>query len=75
MSKAILILDKMPSGCDECPLHNYHFCDVNGDPIDEDIRPSHCLLKEAPEHQLEWYDDESSNWERGYNACLDEILG
>ena len=25
------------------------------------------------EYQYEWYDDEKSAWERGYNACLTEI--
>lgn len=29
---------------------------------------------EKPERELEWYDDEQSDWERGYNACLDTMF-
>ena len=80
MSKAILVLNEMPLSCYECPLHNYHFCDVNGDPIDYDVRPSHCMLKELPEkHEIDrskcsdpFYEFE---FEYGYNQCIDEIIG
>ena len=72
MSKAILILDEMPGSCCGCLLHNYHFCNVTNKPIDEDVRPDHCPLQEPPEYQLVWHED--SNWELGYNWCLDDIL-
>lgn len=78
MDKAILVID-MPMNCYECSLNNYHFCDVTADSIEEymneEYRPSWCPLKPVPEEQDVWYEDERSDWERGYNNCLREILG
>lgn len=34
-----------------------------------------CPLKSVPEEQEIWFDDERSDWERGYNNCLREIVG
>ena len=73
MSKAILVLD-MPDSCSDCPLHNYHFCNVTGEPIDEDIIPDHCLLKEAPEKELLWYENDNDDYWLGWNHCVDYIL-
>ena len=86
MSKAILVF-AMPEGCHECPLiwkDEYSiFCPVPHDEnktdiydyISEHMKPWWCPLKEAPMEQLIWYDDERSDWERGYNNCLREIVG
>ena len=30
---------------------------------------------EIPEKHLVWYDDERSDWQRGFNACWDQIIG
>ena len=83
MSKAILVID-MPDSCNECCLHNYHFCDVIGDCIDkymydinEKDKPSWCPLKEVPEKK-EYYigmDENSAGVVDGWNWCLEEILG
>ena len=43
--------------------------------IDSETRPDFCPLMSAPEHELLWHDDSRDDWARGYNACLDEILG
>lgn len=78
MAKAMLIMDEMPTTCSECKLcgfdgvcHAVHeFCQYRFDKKQE-----WCPLRSVPEYEHEWYDDEKSDWERGYNACIDEILG
>ena len=57
--------------------HNNGNVDMVFEPIDIDseARPDWCPLKPVPEEQLIWYDDSSSDWERGYNSCLREIVG
>lgn len=74
--KAILVID-MPENCYECCLNNSHFCDVTTDPIEDymntEYRPDWCPLQAAPEEELVWEHD--SDWERGYNSCLREIMG
>ena len=40
-----------------------------------DNKEEWCPLKPVPEEQYVWYDDETSDWERGYNSCLHEIVG
>ena len=78
MDKAVLVME-MPKSCWQCNLHNYHFCDVEGYCIDDymnvEHRPSWCPLMSVPEYECIWHDDERSDYERGFNACLDEILG
>jgi hypothetical protein len=43
--------------------------------IDSDVKPDWCPLKPAPEEQEVLFDDERSDWERGYNNCVREIVG
>lgn len=84
MSKAVLVID-MPSRCGECPVcasyqscafsFREYWCSTNGKDVERDSKPDWCPLKQAPEEQLIWYDDERSDWERGYNNCLYEIVG
>lgn len=76
--KAILILEEMPSCCNDCPCFNgaedRSCCNIllkevegqNG--IDED-----CPLKPIPPRRE--YADESKVYKAGWNECLDEILG
>ena len=85
MSVAILAID-MPSCCNECSIcasyaesafsPREYWCpaSMNMD-VDPDSKPKWCPLKPAPEEQLIWYDDEKSDWERGYNKCLKDIIG
>lgn len=80
MSKAILVIN-MPSSCEECPIKNSvgygKWCAglddtyIDGYPI----KPDWCPLKPAPEKAFVWHEDARSDWERGYNTCIDEILG
>lgn len=79
MSKAILIMD-MPKCCCECRMfyEKLGTCELTGRLVEcgnESERQEWCPLREVPKHELEWYDDERSNYEKGYNACIDEILG
>lgn len=80
MSKAILVLDEMPQYCLACPFcyEKYHegsWCDLLNESVPQWKILELCPLKEAPEYQFEWNNDIAGDWERGYNACLDEILG
>jgi len=77
MDKAILVID-MPETCDKCPLllrHEEERCCLPEKRNSFTTKPDWCPLKPAPEEQLIWYDDEKSDWERGYNNCLREIVG
>lgn len=83
MSKAILVID-MPECCSECRFFNdnydYPECIVTEETMGYTFRAREqkmdkCPLKPAPEYQDIWYDDEKSDWERGYNNCLHEIVG
>lgn len=83
MNKAILVID-MPNSCDKCPLFNSFYSDMScrglnnrgiDYPYPEDFRQDWCPLMPAPEEQMIWYDDGRSDWERGYNNCLREIMG
>ena len=79
--KAMLIMD-MPKCCADCPClferEGYQECEAIVNTIEEDIykeKPTWCPLRFVPEYQNDWYEDFRSDWERGYNACIDEILG
>lgn len=89
MSKAILVID-MPESCAKCPLfHGYYTdmsCGANNYGIDypypESFRQEWCPLKPAPEkynieEEKKKPHDRDYTWEYedGYNACIDEILG
>lgn len=79
MDKAILIID-MPSVCIDCPCLKCDFeddwCAITGEVIyNRSKKHADCPLKPVPEKKLIWSDDESCDWERGFNDCIDEILG
>lgn len=79
MDKAILVID-MPVNCIHCPcLHRYDgddWCAVACKVIySPNNRDKWCPLKELPEKQLLWFDDERDDWAIGYNDCLSEIVG
>lgn len=87
MDKAILVIN-MPESCDECPLFGNHYSDLCckalnnrgiNYPYPADFRQDWCPLKPLPEkYDMECtvYDrDYSGDYEHGYNACIDEILG
>lgn len=78
MSKSILVIDT-PKACIDCPCH---FAGMSGqvwcgkenkellsDDI-ETLKPDWCPLRDL----LEKYEPISMDFERGHNACIDEIL-
>ena len=84
MSKAILILDKMPSSCFNCPvlMADFGICRSKNSKLikfEEAYRkPDWCPLKEVPEKYTDLVptrDLHSGEYEYGWNACIDEILG
>ena len=73
--KAILVLE-MPSKCEECNFHQYGICHakrkcITGTPKELKSKPDWCPLKLIPEKKkYDW-----QRYDKGYNACIDEILG
>ena len=87
MSKAILVMD-MPNFCQFCPCFQGEdvlnaYCGSTSKVVifDEQkgwIKPDWCPLKEAPEKYTDLVptrDLHSGEYEYGWNACVDEILG
>ena len=78
MTKAILLITDMPKSCDECPFINGIWCM----PIRTEIEnPFDEIMKECPLKPLPQKKDMfgGSSYDiienRGYNICIDEILG
>lgn len=83
MSKAILIME-MPSSCSECPCVDELFgcirvCNRTGECISGYTvrRQDDCPLREVPQKSNTGKSDyyQWGDWEDGYNACIDDILG
>lgn len=82
--KAILIVD-MPKSCSECPLFNSDFyaCQLVFAELYEEVRKGirheNCPLKPLPKHVIDRnkfaIENKYMNYQDGFNACLDEILG
>lgn len=84
---AILVLDKMPENCMECPLRFkdgdtddwFRFrCHMSTDQIPKEGRLSNCELKPLPKRISPQDVDLSNQLELGYlhgrNDCINEIL-
>lgn len=87
MSKVMLIMD-MPSCCVKCPVVNelgsIYICGDNGKVIENGYavqRAEWCPLREVPQKkEVSKYDGYCMNMacterNRGYNSCIDKILG
>lgn len=83
--KAVLVLNEMPSSCGECPLCNTsnnddYCCDIIGDVDGEyDGKDQRCPLKPMPDRRyaiqgMIGYEGTKREC-KGYNRCIDEILG
>lgn len=82
MSKSILIIDT-PKTCDDCPFLNYTngvgltICENKDRMIPDEGKPSWCPLKPMPEKKTTknpiWADRSFDDYDKGYNACLEEI--
>lgn len=78
MSKSILVRDTPEScnKCDSCIIGSVVFCGINGKKIEQEImneskRSEKCPFNDMPKK----YETVSMNFERGYNACIEELLG
>ncbi len=82
MAKAILVMD-MPNKCSEC-----HLCDTPNAYSNYLCRATNCIiictinerqewcpLREVPKKVKIVTDEEEVEYFRGYNACIDELLG
>ena len=86
MNKSILIIDT-PKKCWDCPLHiesyDDDFVDImicNAKKLESHYGkiPNYCPLKSLPEKKKEFEEKINHNddfYEKGWNDCLDEILG
>lgn len=80
--KAILVLNEMPSACKECPLRasiDTNFCvktllDVTDKEYYEQ-KPDWCPLRPMPQKANHPDFCDAGRYDKGYNACIDEILG
>ena len=86
MSKAVLVMD-MPSSCSKCKLKSRLNCEIEGvthccnlaegmitlDKGFEERLPN-CPLRELPKraNHPDWCD--GGRYDKGYNACIDELL-
>lgn len=86
MSKAILVMD-MPKQCIDCKLSGYTVtgipcCKVYGRVLDTFMsKPNWCPLREVPQKKEKenfgvspLCNEFFTEFNRGYNACIDEIL-
>lgn len=74
--KAILILNEMPSCCNDCPCFEgeYGSCNYLEKDVEDFLRiDKDCPLKPLPPRRE--YADESKVYKAGWNDCLKEILG
>lgn len=86
MNKAILVLNEMPDKCGNCPClqqwyddeHEewyemcfYRYCKIENTESKLNI----CPLKPLPQKKLPNGSDIFNDYVRGYNDCIDEILG
>ena len=84
MSKSILVIDT-PDSCRECTLcaeeHMTYrdYCRITDDVIWTLDKPEWCPLKPLPEKynmdNVVCDRDYDGDYEYGYNACIDEIVG
>lgn len=89
MSKAVLVMD-MPISCSKCDLrgqnyglenvcfgkveHSKKYGDYYKDIQNIEKRPDWCPLRKLMEKKEIRLDHALHEYERGYNACIDELL-
>lgn len=78
MSKSILVINT-PESCSKCPLffgaYTDMVCKANNRTINYPY-PDNKIQEWCPLHDMpKKYETVSMSFERGYNACIEEILG
>lgn len=86
----LVILGKMPKSCKECPLmfdnDDGQWCGYERIGknelhmrvhyyVGDRTKPTWCQLKPLPQKKTPSGSDIFNDYVRGYNACIDEILG
>lgn len=81
--KAVLVIDKMPAECDECPMYDFgwgEYCMATGKSVKSEGKEPWCPLKEMPEKRIlpSWQVNNTNYGEEpwfsdGWNACIEEI--
>lgn len=74
MAKAILVID-MPKNCFHCKLQDWANCRIVKGCHAGETRPDWCPLKGVPERAYHENYCDAGRYDKGYNDCLDEILG
>ena len=80
MNKSILVIDT-PNSCEDCELCDglYDYICLRLGEVDESVengtKDLRCPLKPMPEKYTDMLSYDSDTFERGWNACIDEILG
>ena len=73
MAKAVLVMD-MPENCFKCKLQNWANCKITNKCHVGGCRPDWCPLRELPEKANHPAYCDNGRFDKGWNACLDEIL-
>lgn len=87
--KAILVIETMPKSCEECKYrgHTWLSQDIACILLDsklpednlDDVRSVVCPLRQLPQKKTIknpiWADRSYDDFDKGYNACIDEIIG
>lgn len=82
MSKAVLVMDDMPECCADCYCGYFErdtkelnlVCGATGEDANNVGKPDWCPLRELPEKANHPDYCDNGRFDKGWNACLDEIL-
>ena len=81
MAKAVLVMD-MPDCCVDCCCGYFErytkelnlVCGATGEDANNVVKPDWCPLRELPEKANHPDYCDNGRFDKGWNACLDEIL-
>lgn len=81
MAKAVLVMDDMPECCADCACSYFErcskelnlICGATGEDANNVGKPDWCPLRELPEKANHPDYCDNGRFDKGWNACLDEI--
>ena len=80
MAKAILVMDMPEQVCQKCTLcyetenDDEYLCCATGKLLPDGAKPDWCPLRELPEKANHPAYCDNGRFDKGWNACIDEIL-
>ena len=80
MPKAVLVMDMPEQVCQKCTLcyetenDDEYLCCATGKLVPDGKKPDWCPLRELPEKANHPAYCDNGRFDKGWNACLDEIL-